>query len=188
MIGRLNHVAIAVPDIAKAAAVYRDTLGAQVSEKEPQPDHGVNTVFITLPNTKIELLEPIGEDSPIAKFLERNGDGGIHHICYEVDDIVATRDKLVAAGARGVAFHDLLADLHLHADLGRGGGVAQPDEVTAPALRVEFPHPVGEVAALLIGAVGGFHGHFAALAIDLHSVGLGDGGRLDIGKGIGRQI
>ena len=100
MIGRLNHVAIAVPDIAKAAAVYRDTLGAQVSEKEPQPDHGVNTVFITLPNTKIELLEPIGEDSPIAKFLERNGDGGIHHICYEVDDIVATRDKLVAAGAR----------------------------------------------------------------------------------------
>ncbi len=100
MIGRLNHVAIAVRDIAKAAALYRDTLGADVSEPEPQPEHGVTTVFITLPNTKIELLEPLGENSPIAKFLERNPDGGIHHVCYEVDDIVAARDRLKAEGAR----------------------------------------------------------------------------------------
>ncbi len=89
MIGRLNHVAIAVRDIAKAAKVYRDTLGANVSEKVPQPEHGVSTVFITLPNTKIELLEPLGETSPIAKFLDKNPDGGIHHVCYEVPDIRA---------------------------------------------------------------------------------------------------
>ena len=100
MIGRLNHVAIAVRDIAKAAAVYRDTLGASVSDKVAQPDHGVYTVFVTLPNTKIELLEPIGEGSPIAKFLDKNPDGGIHHVCYEVDDIKAARDKLKAHGAR----------------------------------------------------------------------------------------
>ena len=100
MIGRLNHVAIAVKDLAKAAAVYRDTLGASVSEAVPQPDHGVSTIFITLPNAKIELLEPLGADSPIAKFLERNADGGVHHICYEVDDILAARDRLVAKGAR----------------------------------------------------------------------------------------
>jgi methylmalonyl-CoA/ethylmalonyl-CoA epimerase len=100
MIGRLNHVAIAVRDIAKASEVYRTTLGAQVSAKVPQPDHGVNTVFITLPNTKIELLEPLGVDSPIAKFLERNPDGGIHHICYEVADIRAARDRLISQGAR----------------------------------------------------------------------------------------
>jgi methylmalonyl-CoA/ethylmalonyl-CoA epimerase len=100
MIGRLNHVAIAVRDIAKASAVYRYTLGAQVSEVVPQPYHGVNTVFITLPNTKIELLEPFGEGSPIAKFLERNPDGGIPHVCYEVDDIRAARDRLKAQGAR----------------------------------------------------------------------------------------
>lgn len=100
MLGRLNHVAIAVPDIKAAAATYRDTLGAEVSEVVPQPDHGVSTVFITLPNTKIELLEPYGENSPIAKFLERNPDGGMHHLCYEVDDIIAARDKLVAQGAR----------------------------------------------------------------------------------------
>ncbi|MET1410652.1 methylmalonyl-CoA epimerase [Roseibium sp. HPY-6] len=100
MIGRLNHVAIAVSDIAAATAVYRDTLGAEVSAKEEQPDHGVSTVFINLPNTKIELLEPLGEDSPIAKFLEKNPSGGIHHVCYEVDDIIAARDKLVADGAR----------------------------------------------------------------------------------------
>lgn len=100
MIGRLNHVAIAVKDIAAAAAVYRDTLGAEISAAEPQPDHGVTTVFVNLPNTKIELLEPLGEDSPITKFLERNGDGGIHHLCYEVDDIIAARDKLTAEGAR----------------------------------------------------------------------------------------
>jgi len=100
MIGRLNHVAIAVRDIAKASAVYRDTLGAQVSDKVAQPDHGVYTVFITLPNTKIELLEPMGEGSPIAKFLDKNPDGGIHHVCYEVDDIKAARDRLQAQGAR----------------------------------------------------------------------------------------
>jgi methylmalonyl-CoA/ethylmalonyl-CoA epimerase len=100
MIGRLNHVAIAVRDIAKAAAVYRDTLGASVSAPQPQPEHGVTTVFITLPNTKIELLEPLGADSPIAKFLDRNPDGGIHHVCYEVGDIRAARDQLKAMGAR----------------------------------------------------------------------------------------
>ena len=100
MIGRLNHVAIAVKSLEAATAVYRDTLGASVSEAVPQPDHGVSTVFITLPNTKIELLEPLGADSPIAKFLERNAEGGIHHICYEVDDILAARDRLVEKGAR----------------------------------------------------------------------------------------
>ena len=100
MIGRLNHVAIAVRDIGKAANVYRQTLGAQVSEPVPQPDHGVTTVFITLPNTKIELIAPLGEQSPIAKFLERNPDGGIHHVCYEVSDIRVARDTLKAQGAR----------------------------------------------------------------------------------------
>ena len=100
MIGRLNHVAIAVKDIAAATAVYRDTLGGDVTEAVPQPDHGVTTVFVNLPNTKIELLEPLGAGSPIAKFLEKNADGGIHHLCYEVADIVAARDKLVAEGAR----------------------------------------------------------------------------------------
>ncbi|MBK8009291.1 MAG: methylmalonyl-CoA epimerase [Rhizobiales bacterium] len=100
MIGRLNHVAIAVKDIKAASEVYRTKLGAEVSEIVPQPDHGVSTVFITLPNTKIELLEPLGENSPIAKFLERNPEGGVHHICYEVEDIVAARDQLKATGAR----------------------------------------------------------------------------------------
>ena len=100
MIGRLNHVAIAVPDIAKAADMYRKSLGADVSAAVAQPDHGVTTVFITLPNTKIELLEPLGADSPISKFLERNPDGGMHHVCYEVDDILAARDKLKVEGAR----------------------------------------------------------------------------------------
>jgi methylmalonyl-CoA/ethylmalonyl-CoA epimerase len=100
MIGRLNHVAIAVRDIAKAADVYRRTLGAQVSQAAPQPEHGVTTVFITLPNTKIELIEPLGDASPIVKFLERNPDGGIHHVCYEVEDIRAARDSLKAQGAR----------------------------------------------------------------------------------------
>ena len=100
MIGRLNHVAIAVPDIAKAAAQYRQTLGADVAEAFAQPEHGVTVVFITLPNTKIELLEPLGEASPIAAFLERNPAGGIHHICYEVDDIIVARDRLKASGAR----------------------------------------------------------------------------------------
>ena len=99
MFGRLNHVAIAVKDIKAAAAGYA-ALGATVSEAVPQPDHGVTTVFITLPNTKIELLEPLGAASPIAKFLERNADGGIHHVCYEVDDIKAARDALKAKGKR----------------------------------------------------------------------------------------
>jgi methylmalonyl-CoA/ethylmalonyl-CoA epimerase len=100
MIGRLNHVAIAVKDIKAASEVYKTKLGAEVSEIVPQPDHGVSTVFITLPNTKIELLEPLGDNSPIAKFLERNPEGGVHHVCYEVDDIVAARDQLKATGAR----------------------------------------------------------------------------------------
>jgi methylmalonyl-CoA/ethylmalonyl-CoA epimerase len=100
MIGRLNHVAIAVPAMAPAVATYRDMLGAVVSEAVPQPDHGVTTVFITLPNTKIELLEPLGADSPIANFLTRNPAGGIHHICYEVDDIAAASRALVEKGAR----------------------------------------------------------------------------------------
>ena len=100
MIGRLNHVAIAVGDIAKASKLYRDTLGAEVSAVVAQPDHGVNTVFITLPNTKIELLEPLGDNSPVTAFLERNPAGGIHHLCYEVDDILAARDQLKRAGAR----------------------------------------------------------------------------------------
>lgn len=100
MIGRLNHVAIAVKDIAAASRLYRDTLGATVSPPMAQPEHGVTVVFIELPNTKIELLEPLGEGSPIAKFLEKNADGGMHHICYEVDDILAARDRLKATGAR----------------------------------------------------------------------------------------
>jgi methylmalonyl-CoA/ethylmalonyl-CoA epimerase len=100
MIGRLNHVAIAVPNLAAASAKYRDTLGADVSATLPLPEHGVTTVFVNLPNTKIELLEPLGENSPIAKFLERNPDGGVHHLCYEVDDIRAARDQLKAEGAR----------------------------------------------------------------------------------------
>jgi len=100
MIGRLNHVAIAVPDLDAAIATYRDTLGGEVSAVVPQPEHGVNTVFVALPNTKVELLGALGENSPIAKFLERNPEGGIHHVCYEVDDILAARERLLAAGAR----------------------------------------------------------------------------------------
>ncbi len=100
MIGRLNHVAIAVPDLAAAAAQYRGTLGAEVSAPVDEPDHGVTVVFVNLLNTKIELLEPLGADSPIAKFLARNPAGGVHHLCYEVDDIIAARDSLKAAGAR----------------------------------------------------------------------------------------
>ena len=100
MIGRLNHVAIAVRDLAKAAEVYRRTLGANVSEPVLQPEHGVTTVLITLPNTKVELIAPLGDASPIAKFLERNPDGGIHHVCYEVEDIGAARDKLRSLGMR----------------------------------------------------------------------------------------
>jgi methylmalonyl-CoA/ethylmalonyl-CoA epimerase len=100
MIGRLNHVAIAVSDLARAMKIYRETLGAEISDPVPQPEHGVTTVFITLPNTKIELIAPLGESSPIANFLARNSDGGIHHVCYEVSDIIAARDRLRAAGAR----------------------------------------------------------------------------------------
>ncbi|WP_142847030.1 methylmalonyl-CoA epimerase [Telmatospirillum sp. J64-1] len=100
MIGRLNHVAIAVPDLEAASALYRDTLGAKVSDPVPQPDHGVTVVFVELPNTKVELLHPLGEASPIAGFLAKNASGGIHHICYEVEDILAARDKLKAEGAR----------------------------------------------------------------------------------------
>jgi methylmalonyl-CoA/ethylmalonyl-CoA epimerase len=100
MIGRLNHVAIAVRDVGAAAQKYRSAFGAVISEPVAQPDHGVTTVFITLPNTKIELISPLVEDSPIDKFLDRNPDGGIHHICYEVDDIRAARDRLEADGAR----------------------------------------------------------------------------------------
>ncbi|MEM9147869.1 MAG: methylmalonyl-CoA epimerase [Pseudomonadota bacterium] len=100
MIGRLNHVAIAVPDLAAATALYRDTLGATVSAPQAEPDHGVTVVFIELPNTKVELLEPLGEGSPIAGFLAKQPVGGIHHICYEVEDILAARDRLTADGAR----------------------------------------------------------------------------------------
>jgi methylmalonyl-CoA/ethylmalonyl-CoA epimerase len=99
MIGRLNHVAIATPDIAAAAKIYRDTLGARVSQPVAQPDHGVTTIFVELPNTKIELLEPLGADSPIAKFLQKNPGGGIHHLCYEVEDIDAACERMRALGA-----------------------------------------------------------------------------------------
>ena len=100
MIGRLNHVAIVVPDLLAASRVYRDILGAKVSQPVDMPAHGVTTVFVELPNTKIELLHPLGENSPVAKFLAGNPSGGMHHVCYEVDDILAARDQLKAAGAR----------------------------------------------------------------------------------------
>lgn len=100
MLGRLNHVAIAVPDLQAAAAKYRDTLGATVTEPQALPEHGVTVVFVDLGNTKVELLEPLGEKSPIAAFLEKNPAGGMHHVCYEVEDILAARDRLAAGGAR----------------------------------------------------------------------------------------
>jgi methylmalonyl-CoA/ethylmalonyl-CoA epimerase len=100
MIGRLNHVAIATADLEKAAAIYRDMLGAKVSAPVPQPDHGVVTVFVELPGSKIELLAPLGERSPIANFLARNPGGGVHHLCFEVDNILDARDQLLAKGAR----------------------------------------------------------------------------------------
>lgn len=100
MIGRLNHIAIAVPDLEAAVKTYRDVLGGQVSAPVDEPDHGVTVVFVELPNTKIELLHPLGESSPISGFLEKNPAGGMHHVCYEVDDILSTRDHLVATGAR----------------------------------------------------------------------------------------
>lgn len=100
MLGRLNHVAIAVPDLAAATALYRDTLGASVSTPQALPEHGVTVVFVDTGNSKVELLEPLGKDSPIASFLEKNPSGGMHHICYEVDDIAVARDRLKASGAR----------------------------------------------------------------------------------------
>lgn len=100
MLGRVNHIAIAVPDLATATASYRDTLGAKVSQAQALPEHGVTVVFVELENTKVELLEPLGEASPIAAFLEKNPSGGMHHICYEVTDILAARDHLSATGAR----------------------------------------------------------------------------------------
>jgi methylmalonyl-CoA/ethylmalonyl-CoA epimerase len=100
VLGRVNHIAIAVPDLAAAAASYRDVLGATVTPPQALPEHGVTVVFVELPNTKVELLEPLGEASPIAAFLRKSPDGGMHHICYEVADIIAARDRLVAGGAR----------------------------------------------------------------------------------------
>jgi methylmalonyl-CoA/ethylmalonyl-CoA epimerase len=100
MLGRLNHVAIAVPDLDQGIRTYRDILGANVSAKQAEPNHGVTVVFVELPNTKIELLEPLGEASPIKGFLEKNPSGGIHHVCYEVEDIIQARDRLKAQGAR----------------------------------------------------------------------------------------
>ncbi|MCC6306052.1 MAG: methylmalonyl-CoA epimerase [Rhodobacteraceae bacterium] len=121
MIGRLNHVAIAVPDLAAAAARYRETLGARVSAPREEPDHGVTVVFVELANSKVELLQPLGESSPVAAFLARNPGGGIHHLCFEVADIGAARDRLVAAGARVL-----------------GGGTPRPGAHGRPVL---FLHP-----------------------------------------------
>ena len=112
MIGRLNHVAIVVPDLAQAASIYAELLGADVSAPLDLPEHGVTTVFIELPNTKIELLHPLGDDSPIATFLERNPGGAMHHVCYEVDDIMAARDKLTAAGARVIGDGEPIIGAH----------------------------------------------------------------------------
>jgi methylmalonyl-CoA/ethylmalonyl-CoA epimerase len=112
MIGRLNHVAIVVPDLKAASDVYRNMLGAKVSEMVDQPEHGVTTVFIELPNTKIELLGLFGDKSPIAGFLAKNPSGGIHHLCYEVDDIVKARDKLIAEGARVLGNGELKIGAH----------------------------------------------------------------------------
>ncbi len=112
MIGRLNHVALAVPDLAVASTYYRDVLGATVSEPLPQPEHGVTVVFIEIPNTKIELLEALGEASPISAFMAKNPNGGMHHVCYEVDDILAARDQLQAQGARVIGDGNLKIGAH----------------------------------------------------------------------------
>jgi methylmalonyl-CoA/ethylmalonyl-CoA epimerase len=112
MIGRLNHVAIVVPDLAAASAVYREALGARVSAPQALPAHGVTVVFVELPNTKIELLEPLGEASPVRGFLDRNPAGGMHHLCYEVDDIIAARDRLCAQGARVLGDGELRPGAH----------------------------------------------------------------------------
>jgi methylmalonyl-CoA/ethylmalonyl-CoA epimerase len=129
MIGRLNHVAIVVPDLAAASATYRQTLGATVSAPEDLPDHGVTTVFVELPNTKIELLHPLGEGSAIQTFLDRNPSGGMHHICYEVEDILAACDALKASGARVL-----------------GDGVPKPGAHGKPVL---FLHPKDFAGTLL---------------------------------------
>lgn len=100
MIGRVNHVAIAVPDLEAATRTYKETLGANVSAPQAEPDHGVTVVFVELPNTKIELLHPLGDKSPIKAFLDKNPGGGVHHVCYEVEDIYAAREQLKASGAR----------------------------------------------------------------------------------------
>ncbi len=112
MLGRVNHIAIAVPDLVSATAGYRDTLGAKVSQAQALPEHGVTVVFVELPNTKVELLEPLGTGSPIAAFLARNPDGGMHHICYEVDDILVARDQLIEAGARVLGSGDPKVGAH----------------------------------------------------------------------------
>tara|TARA_Y100000589_G_scaffold173980_2_gene165124 strand:+ start:66 stop:476 length:411 start_codon:yes stop_codon:yes gene_type:complete len=112
MIGNINHIAIAVPDLETAAARWRDTLGADVSAPQSLPEHGVRIVFVTQPNSKVELMEPLGESSPIAAFLARNPDGGIHHICYEVSDIRAARDRLVDDGARVLGDGEPLTGAH----------------------------------------------------------------------------
>jgi len=131
MTGRLNHVAIAVPDLDAAAALYRDTLGADVGAPQDEPDHGVTVIFITLPNTKIELLYPLGDNSPIASFLEKNPAGGIHHICYEVEDILVARDKLKAQGARVLGTGDPKIGAH-----GKPVLFLHPKDFTGP--RVEL--------------------------------------------------
>ena len=112
MLGRLNHVALAVPDMAAAVATYRGSLGAKISEPQALPEHGVTVVFIDVGNTKIELLEPLGEGSPIAAFLDKNPSGGMHHVCYEVDDIIAARDSLKASGARVLGNGDTKIGAH----------------------------------------------------------------------------
>ncbi len=112
MIGRLNHVAIAVPDLAAASALYRDTLGADVGNAQDMPEHGVSVVFVSLPNTKIELLHPLGTGSPVSAFLEKNPSGGIHHMCFEVPDILAARDHLVSTGARVLGLGDPKTGAH----------------------------------------------------------------------------
>lgn len=137
MIGRLNHVAIAVPDLDAASAQYRNTLGAKVGAPQDEPDHGVTVVFIELPNTKIELLYPLGESSPIAGFLEKNPAGGIHHICYEVDDILAARDRLKAEGARVLGSGEPKIGAHGET----------PVEMKQIDLALQWPDPTGTVVA-----------------------------------------
>ena len=132
MIGRLNHVAIAVPDLEAAAAQYRDVLGAKVNSPQDEPDHGVTVVFIELPNTKIELLYPLGENSPIQGFLDKNPSGGIHHICYEVDDILAARDQLQASGARVLGSGEPKIGAH-----GKPVLFLHPKDFTGPLVELE---------------------------------------------------